>query len=434
MPTPSISADTFAALLLHAPAERGSALSPLTLGEYNALAKWLKDRGARPADLVSGGDLLDEQALLEVRLGGDRLRALLGRQLALSLQLDKWQQRGLWVAGRSDDIYPRRLRAQLRQQAPAYLFGCGDPTLANRSLICAVGSRKPTEDGLAFARALGAACAGLGLGIVSGAAAGVDREAMGGAMFNGGFAVGFLAEGLMKAIGARENRELVADGRLCLLSPFMPDDRWFVSRAMERNKLLYGSGLAAVIVDSDIKGGTWEGARENLKYKWVPASVRAGQGIPEGNARLLREGLHVIEAADVSGARALDDWLNRTLEADKAATSGNADLFAPRERPEPQPSSPPPAPPPALREEEKECRDTVAKDQLPGQGDPVYQAFLGRLADILATAPLAEKEIAEQARILPAQAKVWMQSAEQQGFVVRQGRRRVYALSKARLL
>ena len=54
---------------------------------------------------------------------------------------------------------------------------------------------------------------------------------------------------------------------------------------MARNKYIYCLSNAAVVVKSDTKGGTWEGAKENQKYHWVPLWVRNSDH--EGNHRIV---------------------------------------------------------------------------------------------------------------------------------------------------
>jgi predicted Rossmann fold nucleotide-binding protein DprA/Smf involved in DNA uptake len=79
--------------------------------------------------------------------------------------------------------------------------------------------------------------------------------------------------------------------RLTLVSPYDPDSRWFAYAAMERNKLLYGLGDAALVVASSAQtGGTWAGAREALQHGRVKVFVKSTGALAPGNPRLLRMG------------------------------------------------------------------------------------------------------------------------------------------------
>jgi DNA processing protein len=62
-----------------------------------------------------------------------RLQRLLGRGFLLSQVIERWQARAIWVVSRADAEYPRRLKARLREDAPAVLYGCGDMACWSRA-------------------------------------------------------------------------------------------------------------------------------------------------------------------------------------------------------------------------------------------------------------------------------------------------------------
>ena len=60
---------------------------------------------------------------------------------------------------------------------------------------------------------------------------------------------------------------------------------------MGRNKLIYTLADYAIVVASDAeKGGTWAGATEALKSKWLPIFVLDHPNMPEGNKLLIQKG------------------------------------------------------------------------------------------------------------------------------------------------
>jgi hypothetical protein len=162
--------------------------------------------------------------------------------------------------------------------------------------------------------------------VVSGGARGVDQAATDGVVEAGGTSVVVLAEGLTKPVATRSYRELIADGRLLLVSPFHPGARWTAGNAMGRNKVVYCLSHWVVVVASGTDGGTWAGATENLKHGWVPLFVRSGADVPEGNEQLLKRGALVIDE-EMIRAGDLATALDRP-RPDAVAGTAQADLFS----------------------------------------------------------------------------------------------------------
>jgi predicted Rossmann fold nucleotide-binding protein DprA/Smf involved in DNA uptake len=269
----------------------GSGLKPLGLRQYNALAAWLKVQGLRPGELLEpeGRTRLTTAEVQEV--GYDRVVPLLDRGAALALMIEKWERSGLWVVSRSDSYYPERLKRYLGQTAPPLLYGIGSKELLNRGGLVVVGSRDRSEEDGEFARRVGEHCAKEGIAIISGAAKGIDRDAMSGALEAGGWALGVLAEGLAKTATSGQYRSGLVSDRLTLVSPYDPDSRWFAYTAMERNKLLYGLSDAGLVVASSAdSGGTWAGACEALQHGRVKVFVKSTGTVAPGNPKLLRMG------------------------------------------------------------------------------------------------------------------------------------------------
>ena len=289
----SVTQDTQAVLLLCGElGQHGSdGPKPLSLRQYNALALWLKSRGLRPGDLLSatGRHKLGEFQSQEVSLAG--LAPLLDRGAALALMIEKWERSGLWVISRSDESYSQRLKNYLGQSAPPLLYGVGTPSLLKRGGLLVVGSRECSEEDGEFARRVGEQCAQESVALISGAAKGVDRDAMSGALEAGGWALGVLAEGLAKTATSGQFRSSLVSDRLTLVSPYDPDSRWLIYAAMGRNKLLYGLSDAALVVASSAEtGGTWAGAVEALQHGRVKVYVKATGAVAPGNPKLLRLG------------------------------------------------------------------------------------------------------------------------------------------------
>jgi len=263
---------------------------PLTNLEWGRFALWLKEKNTTPADFL----IPDPQPLLtgwhDCKISQERILSLLNRGHSLALAVEKWQRAGLWVVTRSDPEYPKRLKARLKTNSPPVLFGCGNQTLLSAGGIAVVGSRNACDADLAFTQQLGANAAAQCIGIVSGGARGVDEAAMLSAMHAEGKVIGVMADSLLKAATSAKWRKGLMDGNVVLVSPFYPEAGFNAGNAMARNKYIYCLADTSVVVHSGNKGGTLNGAEENLKQHWVPLWVKPTQDKDAANAMLVNKG------------------------------------------------------------------------------------------------------------------------------------------------
>jgi predicted Rossmann fold nucleotide-binding protein DprA/Smf involved in DNA uptake len=303
-----LSPDTQAILLLCASFGQNRQMEPqpLTLSEYNAVAGWLRENEMSPGDLLNP-TLQNRLSKITIgKLDSNRLIALLERGVMLGLAVEKWTNQGLWVVGRGDSEYPKRLKQRLRHSAPAILYGVGNIELLSEGGLAVVGSRDVDEEGLGYTQRVAQTCAEQGIQVVSGGARGVDQAAMLAVLEAGGTAVGVLPDSLSKAAVAGKYRAGIKEGRLTLVSAVDPGASFNAGNAMGRNKYIYAVADYALVVSSSVgKGGTWAGATEALeRIKDVPIFVRMQETVPEGNRQLLKKGakpLPVIPASSLKG-------------------------------------------------------------------------------------------------------------------------------------
>ena len=298
--------DTQAILLLCASfgQNRQTEPQPLTLGEYNSLAGWLRENQKRPADLLHLTCLNLLQEIPVNKLDFYRVSALLERGVMLSLAVEKWTNQGLWILGRSDSQYPKRLKQILKHLAPAIIYGIGNITLLSQGGLAIVGSRDIDEEGLDRTQRIAQACAEEEMQVVSGGARGVDTAAMLSALEAGGTAVGVLADSLAKAAVAGKYRAAIKEDRLTLVSACDPNAGFNVGNAMGRNKYIYALADRALVINCSVgTGGTWAGAVEALeKIKDVPVFVRIDDAVPEGNRQLLKRGAQPLPFPFIPGS------------------------------------------------------------------------------------------------------------------------------------
>ena len=330
-PSHILSADTQATLLLYGSFGKGdNSAKPLATKQYNRVVEWLVEQAMRPGDLLTreGQERLERASSGCAELSA--AQPLLRRGAAMALAVEAWTNQGLWVISRGDATYPKRLKQRLGRQAPPILYGAGDSSLLSGGGLAVVGSRDAKAAVLEVTRRVASAAAYDGIQVISGAARGVDQEAMLSATEEGGCAVGVLAGDLGKTALVGKYRDALQKGRLALISPYHPGAAFTVGNAMGRNRYIYTlSDWALVASASAGTGGTWAGATENLKHKWVPLFTYAGEGAHEGNRRLLALGARPFRLTDMAEHKALRALLDEaTLEQEQLQPTRGT-LFAP---------------------------------------------------------------------------------------------------------
>ncbi|MDP1831360.1 MAG: DNA-processing protein DprA [Geothrix sp.] len=423
--TPVLSLNTRAILLLTAPLITGrddQSAELLSPGEYKRLARHLRDMQNQPADLLSPGtsDLL---SACRPVVDESRLQRLLGRGFLLSQVIEHWQARAIWVVSRADSEYPRRMKARLREDAPAVLYGCGDIRLLETGGLAVVGSRQVDQGLIDYAMALGRLAANAGKTIVSGGAKGIDQAAMRGALETGGKAIGVLSDSLERTAMDREHRNLLMDGTLVLVSPYDPKAGFSVGNAMQRNKYIYALADASMVVNSDFnKGGTWAGAAEQLdKLHFVPVYVRSTGETSKGVKALRGKG--ALPWPDPQDAAAFMSVFESKLPG---ATGDDPRLDMP-----------------LFAQEKEEAKGDRASESLfldPPDGmaslddrhESGHPCVLGPGEELFATAriillriletPMKDAELSAELGVSTQQIRMWLQRLVEEGVVEKQNR------------
>ena len=296
-----LSPNTQAILLLTAPliVKRSKReVKLLTHLEYHGLAKCLHEAHKEPADLLERGadKLIDKCGWV---IDKTRLKALIGRGFELAQAVEDWHRQAIWVVSRADEDYPPMLKKRLKSNAPALLYGCGEKGIAATGGLAIVGSRNVDQSSLEYTRKIARQVAEAQCTVVSGAARGVDREAMNAALEAGGKVTGVLTGDLKRTAMNREHRNLLIEKRLLLVSPYDPSIGFNVGHAMQRNKVIYALADAGLVVQAtENKGGTWAGAIEQLTKNYSVPYVRSTGKASKG-----------LEALKCMGARS---WPNPT--------------------------------------------------------------------------------------------------------------------------
>ncbi len=456
--TSALLPNTQAILLLTAPliAGRGTASSDLlSPGEYKRLARHLREIQRQPADLLSP-DAAEILRACQPVIDENRLQKLLGRGFLLSQVIERWQARAIWVVSRADAEYPRRLKARLREDAPAVLYGCGDMALLENGGLAVIGSRHVDNTLIDYTISIGRLAARAGKTLVSGGAKGIDQAAMRGALEGGGKVCGVLADNLGKTAMNREHRNQLLNGQLVLVSPYDPSAGFNVGHAMQRNKLIYALADTSLVVSSDLnKGGTWAGAVEQLdKLKFIPVFIRSAGESSAGLDGLRKKG--ALSWPNPQDVDSFEEVFNVAMPTQAASTQvglapfSNEELTAPVPRdvaPAPQAESEPSAPIDAvsdarpLAEVSEELLPVTPKaiapmDDTKASAQPesppaevLFAAVRAAIQQLLST-PMKDVEVAAALDVSNTQAKAWLQRMVEEGVLEKQKKPVRYVLKE----
>jgi predicted Rossmann fold nucleotide-binding protein DprA/Smf involved in DNA uptake len=418
--TPILSPNTQAILLLTAPliAGRGTPSSDLlSPGEYKRLARRLREIKRQPADLLSR-DAAEILRACQPVIDEGRLQRLLGRGFLLSQAIELWQERAIWVVSRADAEYPRRLKARLREDAPAVIYGCGDMALLETGGLAVVGSRHVDDALIHYTMAVGQLAARAGRTLVSGGAKGIDQAAMRGALEAGGKVCGVLAGNLERTAMNREHRNPLLDRQLVLISPYDPNAGFNVGNAMQRNKLIYALADASLVVSSDLnKGGTWAGAVEQLdKLKFVPVFIRS-----TGKPSVGLDGLRDKGALPWPDPQDVDSFMN-------VFNSALVDVVSDAQ-PTAEASEEPPSVIPEAVAPIGEAKESTQPESTPA--DELFAVVRTLIPQLLSTSTsMKDSEVAAKLDVSPPQARAWLQRLVKEGVIEKRKKPVGYAVKK----
>ncbi|MCW8809353.1 MAG: DNA-processing protein DprA [Ignavibacteriaceae bacterium] len=376
-------------------------VNPLTPTEWKIFAGWLRDRGYTPGSLLSE----DGENIIESWNNGkitrERLISLLKRGAQMSMVLEKWSRAGIWVLTRSDAEYPLKLKKRLGELSPPVLFGSGNKKLINSEGIAVVGSRNISDKDINYSKELGNYIAEKKLTLISGGAKGVDETSMLGALENNGRALGVLADSLFQKSISQTYRKYLSEGKLVFISAYYPEAGFNIGNAMGRNKYIYCLSEVAVVVHSGLKGGTWTGANENLKKKWVPLFVKENHNRDSGNDQLINNGGKVLKYE--MDLKNLVDKVRSDKESEPVDYSVSV-VYEPKQVLSPKVTEQP------SREPVENNFEMIIKKSF-------YELFIIKLHGLLKDREVKQKELKENMEITSAQLNVWLKRAEKDGII-----------------
>lgn len=262
------------------------------------IARWCKQLGRTLQEFFEA-DAQEWQTTCQLKPEMvQKLEDVKGKRIAQGFLVEQLQNSGIQMVTVLDADYPALLKSALDlTHIPPILFAMGDLNILNRRTIAIIGSRNAKDVSLNFTRTTAEILSQHGANVISGNARGVDRAAYEEATsVSEGHTTVVLPHGIRK-LSKKQMLALqpgIESGNILLLSQFHPDAQWVVSRAMERNNVVTGLAQIVIVAESDIKGGTWEGANSVLTRKQKPKPTlyvrQSEDAMLSGNEALIQRG------------------------------------------------------------------------------------------------------------------------------------------------
>jgi len=193
---------------------------------------------------------------------GTRFEAELARARTA---ISQWAEEGMRLVTLLDEDYPAQLLT-IHQRPPFLLYrGRLDP--ADAGGVAIVGTRKPTDLGLARASAIASGLAQRAVTVVSGLAEGIDTAAHTAAIAAGGRTVAVIGTGLRRAYPSANAglQDRIAREHL-VLTQFWPDAGPTKTSFPMRNAVMSGYAAATVVIEAAWKSGARMQARLALEH------------------------------------------------------------------------------------------------------------------------------------------------------------------------
>lgn len=210
-------------------------------------------------------NIIKQAALDTTRIGIPSIRELEIVYDKYKTIVDQSNELGIRIISYLDRDFPTKLRKI--NDPPAVIFALGNIECLNEKAIAVIGTREPIEYGVKVAERLGYVLGRDGYTVVSGLAYGCDKHGHMGCLRAKGKTVAVMAGGLDKVYPA-EHRELaqeIIESNGCLISEYPVNKQPSTHCFIERDRLQSGLSEGLIIVETDVKGGTWhtiEYARE----------------------------------------------------------------------------------------------------------------------------------------------------------------------------
>jgi DNA processing protein len=213
--------------------------------------------------------------------------------------ISKYTQQHIGIMTIWDKDYPPLLKET--SQAPWVLYYKGDPTLLTQPLLAIVGTRAPTHYGKKVAQEFAASLSGIGIGIVSGLARGIDSYAHIGALQQRSKTIAVMGTAIDQ-LYPMENKSLheqiVQEG--VVVSEYPIGTSMHVGMFPQRNRIIAGLSLGVIVVEAAHRSGSLitvdRALDENREIYAVPGPITSLKSM--GTLHLIKQGCKMVTSME----------------------------------------------------------------------------------------------------------------------------------------
>lgn len=226
--------------------------------------------------------------------------------------VDESERQGIGYVALYDEDYPELLKNTINEEGklepPLLIWYRGDLSITKMPGLAVIGTREPTNEGIAGGQYLASEFAKIGFNIISGLAAGCDTCGHVGALKVGGKTTAILANGLdHNSIYPPDNQdlaeEIVEKGGL-LLSEYRIGSSVSRFTLVARDRLQSGLAKATLVIQTGENGGTMHAATATLQARKPLYTMLFKDDATNkqekclGNALLVKKGAKYIKGSD----------------------------------------------------------------------------------------------------------------------------------------
>jgi len=249
---------------------------------------------------------------LEFGISIEQAKAIFNAQNILEDVYKELEKQQTKLIPMTSPLYPLKLKKRLGSKSPYLLYAWGNIELLARKMVGFCGSRNVSAKGIEVAKDCAEQVSSWVWTTVSGGARGVDATVHSTTLKSQGSTIVVLPEGILKYKAHPDLATFINKENTLFLSQFPPKMPWSIANAMQRNKVICGLSEALIVIESGMKGGTFEAGSEaiRLKLPLFVADYATPSDSAKGNAYFLSKGAHALRRKGETGKASLESLKN----------------------------------------------------------------------------------------------------------------------------